>query len=141
MEHRFRLFVYGTLLEGEPDHATLEGATRIGELRTSDGYAIVEMGALAGLVEGNGSVLGELYEVSYDLLAACDRLRDHPRRYHRKTVRLEDGSEAEAYFVHPDQARGLRRVRDGDWRGRFRARRAPEAGPFVRWARARHGKS
>jgi hypothetical protein len=62
-------------------------------------------------------------------------------------VQLDDAPEAagdrevHAYLVHPEQARGLRRVNGGDWLARFR--KQPEgsrrdAGRFVSWARKRH---
>jgi gamma-glutamylcyclotransferase (GGCT)/AIG2-like uncharacterized protein YtfP len=142
--HRFRLFVYGTLLEGEPDHGLLGGSRSLGPVATAAGYRLVELGPLAGMLEGGDELVhGELYEVVYDTLAACDKLRDHPRLFHRKTVKLADGSAAESYLMHPDQVRGRRRVRGGDWRSRFGARRAgelSEPGPFVSWTRARFGR-
>ena len=138
---RFRLFVYATLLEGEPEHDWLETAISLGPVRTASGYALVELGALGGLIEtGDGSVVGELYEVVYDTLAHCDTKRDHPNLFHRKDVRLADDSVAHCYFLHLNQTRGRRRVRDGDWRQRFAPRKRPEAGPFVTWAKGRHSR-
>jgi gamma-glutamylcyclotransferase (GGCT)/AIG2-like uncharacterized protein YtfP len=137
---RFRLFVYGTFLPGERDHETLAGAERIGEVRTRDGYTLVEVGPLAGLIEGGrGSVAGELWSLEYATLSACDVKRDIPRLYRRKEVVLEDGSTAHAYLLDIEQVRGKRRIRGGDWRRRFEAER-PEPGPLVRWARARHSR-
>jgi gamma-glutamylcyclotransferase (GGCT)/AIG2-like uncharacterized protein YtfP len=138
--HRFPLFVYGTFLPGERDHETLAGAERIGEARTRDGYTLVEVGPLAGLIEGGmGAVAGELWSVEYTTLSACDVKRDHPRLFRRKDVVLSDGSVAHAYFLDPEQVRGKRRIRGGDWRRRFEAK-SPEPGPLVRWARARHSR-
>ncbi len=120
----FKLFVYGTLLPGEADHALLENAEHLGAANTTARYSLVEFRAMAGLVEhGSSRVYGELYTVSYDTLNACDKLRDHPSRYHREELQLENGTSALAYLLHPDQARGLRRVRHGDWRARFRRTR------------------
>jgi gamma-glutamylcyclotransferase (GGCT)/AIG2-like uncharacterized protein YtfP len=135
---RFRLFAYGTFLPGEVDHEVIAAARHLGPARTAPCFTLVELNAFAGLLaEGSGQVQGELYELDYATLAACDVRRDHPRRYQRKTIALDDGSRAEAYLVLPEQALGRRRLRGGDWRSRFKRER-PEPGAFVRWAKDRH---
>ncbi len=119
----FRLFEYGTALRGEPDHALLRGAKSLGAARTSRGYALVEMRVLAGIIEAaDGDVAGEVYEIGYEALRDLDLARDIPALYQRKEIRLADGSVAHAYVISGDQARGLRRVRGGDWRARFAPR-------------------
>lgn len=137
----FRLFVYGSFLSGEPDHGSLAESKPMGPASTQRGYSLHELGATAGLVEGgDGAVVGELYEVSYDVLNACDKKSDHPTLFHRGTVKLEDGSEAHAYLLHADQVRGRRRVRGGDWVRRFEVRKPSErdvGGPLARWSRNR----
>jgi gamma-glutamylaminecyclotransferase len=134
----FRLFVYGTLLSGEPDADLLEGATALGAVRTAAQYHLVELGPNAALLEGGMvAVVGELYEVSAPTLARCDLKREHPVLYQRRRVTLEDQSEAYAYFLRNEQAIGRRRLPGGDWKARFAVKK-PEAGPFVRWARERH---
>lgn len=131
----FRVFEYGTLMVGEPRHALLRGAKPLGPARTAKGYALVEVRAMAGLVEGGeGDVVGELYEVGYEILRGLDLERDIPALYQRREVRLSDGAVAHAYFLSADQARGLRRVRSGDWRARFAAPK-PDVGGRLRWAK------
>ncbi|MBI4956621.1 MAG: gamma-glutamylcyclotransferase [Myxococcales bacterium] len=139
-ERRFRIFIYGTELPGEPDHALLAGAVLLGPARTAPGYALVELVGFAGLVaEGQGEVTGELWEMPYETLRGLDVRREVGRLFQRRHVRLADGSDAEAYVLETDQVRGKRRVRGGDWRARFAPQRPGElheAGPFVRWARS-----
>ncbi|MFO0611933.1 MAG: gamma-glutamylcyclotransferase family protein [Polyangiaceae bacterium] len=134
----FPLFVCGTFLSGEREHDLLAGTPRRATIATAKGYTLVEVRALAALLEGGaGAVVGELYDVSYDVLRACDKRRDHPALFHRKDVRLADGSIAQGYFLRDDQARGLRRIHSGDFRARFAVAK-PEPGPFARWAKGRH---
>jgi gamma-glutamylcyclotransferase (GGCT)/AIG2-like uncharacterized protein YtfP len=137
---KFLLFVYGTFLQGERDHETIAGAERVGEARTREGYTLVEVGPLAGMIEGGrGAVAGDLYSVEYATLSACDVKRDHPRLFRRKDVVLADGQVAHAYFLEPEQVRGKRRIRGGDWRRRFEVK-SPEPGPLVRWTRSRNSR-
>ena len=138
MAETHHLFVYGNFLPGEPDHDLLSEAEHLGAATTSSGYKLVERGTFAALVVGGlDKVHGELYEVPRALLGKLDSRREHPRLYERKRVILDDGREAWAYTLSAEQARGLRRVRHGDWRNRFKSER-PEAGPFVEWAKSRY---
>jgi gamma-glutamylcyclotransferase (GGCT)/AIG2-like uncharacterized protein YtfP len=136
-----RFFVYGTMMTGEQHHATLLGANPISTLRTAPGYSIVELGALAALIEeGSGSVVGELYDLDPAAVKAVMQQPEHPGLFQLARVRLADGSTAEAFILHVDQVRGKRRVREGDWRARFGGKKPGElspAGPFVRWSRTR----
>jgi gamma-glutamylcyclotransferase (GGCT)/AIG2-like uncharacterized protein YtfP len=123
-------------MSGEHEHDLIAKATPHGVVKTAPGYALVEVRTMAGLVAGGSSqVTGELWEVSYEVLYACDKRRDHPRLYIRRDVRLSDGSVAHAYFLRPEQARGLRRVRSGDWRQRFVVAK-PAPGAWSRWAKS-----
>lgn len=134
-----RLFTYGSLLEGERDHTLLQGARPLGPARTRASYYLVDLGVYAALVPGGTTaVSGELYELDRKALAAIDRAKEHPVLFRRGSVELEDGSSAEAYLMTEDKVRGRRRLRGGDWRTRF-SRPRPTAGPFVQWARGRHG--
>jgi len=141
-DRRFRLFVYGTFLPGEPDHELLAGAELVGPATTQPRYKLVELTGAAGLLDrGDTAVVGEVYELDVKTLAACDVKREHPVLFERRGVELSDGSVAHAYFLRHEQSRGRRRIRGGDWRNRFAPGRPGElskAGPFVTWARGRH---
>lgn len=143
------LFVYDSLLSGEPEHTLLSAARSLGPARTAPGYHLVDLGQLGGLLPGAlGDVTGELYAVDRQTLAAIDIRRGHPLAHHRETIKLADGREAEAYLLRDDQARGRRRIRGGDWRARFAPARGGiggpsgtdrvhDGGPLVGWARDR----
>jgi gamma-glutamylaminecyclotransferase len=140
-ERRFVLFVYGTLLSGEPSHELLgDGARALGPAKTPPEFYLVDLGPYPALVMGGPtSIVGELYEVSAPTLAAIDVHEQVPILFKRMQIALDDGTLAEAYMLDADQVRGRRRLRSGDWRGRFRATPAPSArdAPFVRSAKNR----
>jgi len=137
-----RLFVYGTLLPGERDHALLEGAPSLGPALTEPLYQLVELNVYAALIpDGKVAVHGELYAIDLQLRRRIDVARQVPILFQRTTVRLADGSEAETYSMNPDQVRGKRRFAHGDWRKRFApAVERTAAGPIVSWARSRFDK-
>jgi gamma-glutamylcyclotransferase (GGCT)/AIG2-like uncharacterized protein YtfP len=112
-----RLFVYGTLQSGEGNHRLLRAARLLGVRRTEARYTLVSLGAFPALLErGTTSVVGELYEVDDDTLAAVDRLEGHPHLYRRERVHLLGGEHVEGYLLA--RARGGRApiIQDGDWR-------------------------
>ncbi len=112
-----RVFVYGTLLSGEPNHRLLGDAALVGEAKTEPAFELVSLGAFPAMVaDGRTAVSGEVYEVDADTLAALDRLEGHPRFYRRRRIRLEDGGAALAYVFTAEQARGRPAIASGNWR-------------------------
>lgn len=112
-----RVFVYGTLLSGEPNHRLLAHASLVGEARTQPVFDLVTLGPFPAMIPGGATaVCGEVYEVDRPTLEALDRLEGHPRFYRRRAVRLDDGGEVLAYLLTPDQVRGRPRIESGDWR-------------------------
>jgi gamma-glutamylaminecyclotransferase len=133
-----RLFVYGTLLEGEKDHHLLAGRTPIARVTTEAFFHLVDLGAYPALVPGGTtSVAGELYLVDLPTLLAIDVAEQVPSLFARARVRLSDGTEAESHVMDEDRVRGRRRLHHGDWRKRFTGHVAPITSPFARWARNR----
>jgi gamma-glutamylaminecyclotransferase len=136
------LFVYGTLLPGERDHALLANAELIGPAVTEPLFQLVELNVYAVLIpDGKVAVHGELYATDLETRRRIDVARQVPILFQRARIRLADGSEVETYLMNPDQVRGKRRLAHGDWRKRFAPtleRRAP--GPLVSWARNRSQK-
>ena len=112
-----RVFVYGTLLSGEPNHRLLVDAALLGEARTEPAFELVSLGAFPAMVAGGRTaVCGEVYDVNADTLAALDRLEGHPRFYRRRRIRLEDGGVVLAYVFTSEQARGQPAIASGNWR-------------------------
>ncbi len=113
-EHR--VFVYGTLLAGEPNHRLLRTAAFEGEFRTVEGFALFDLGAFPGMVRAEtGVVHGEVYRVDDRTLAALDRLEGHPDFYVRTAIGLADGREVWAYLLDAERVRGRRLIETGNW--------------------------
>jgi gamma-glutamylaminecyclotransferase len=116
-----RVFVYGSLLSGEPNHRILASARCVGETHTERRFALHDLGAYPAMVAGGAhAVVGEVYEVDARTLASLDALEGHPRFYRRTTIELADGSSAETYLLAPAQVEGRPLIASGNWRGRRR---------------------
>ena len=114
-----RLFVYGTLLAGEPNHRILQGATFVGPAYTQPHFRMVSLGACPAIVpDGSTSVAGEAYDVDGTMLARVDELEGHPDFYTRTPILLDDGTAAQAYLLRPTQVRGASEILSGKWRRR-----------------------
>jgi gamma-glutamylaminecyclotransferase len=109
MAGRHRLFVYGTLKRGFPNHGFLEGQRFLGEARTIDAYPMIVQGLYFSPVvmpePGVGHrVHGEVWEVDDACLVRLDELESigKPTGYTRQAIRVElaDGASVEAgiYF-------------------------------------------
>ena len=127
-----RLFVYGSLKEGEANHPLLAGAESCGAAVTEAGFELVDLGPYPGLVAGGrGAVAGELYRVGATVLARLDAFEGHPAFFRRSPIRLADGGRAEAYLLSPGEARG---------RPRITPRSDGGDGPVARWRGRRGGR-
>lgn len=138
-EATVRLFVYGLLLQGEREHALLDGAQLLGEARTAPEYTLVDLSFYPVLLlGGHVEVQGELYAVSRELRFKLDVHHQCPALFRRVSVKLADGSQAETYVMDDDKVRGKRRLRGGSWRGRFEPRKSSvPPGPMTEYARKR----
>lgn len=114
-----RVFVYGTLLEGEPNHRFLAKARLVGEATTKPEFELRDLGGYPALVHGGGqAVAGEVYEVDEPTLVRLDRLEGHPRFYRRSRITLADGATAETYLLLRHQVDGRPTIPAGSWRTR-----------------------
>jgi gamma-glutamylaminecyclotransferase len=114
-----RLFVYGTLMRGEPNHPLLSRARYLGAASTAPCFALADLGGSPALVAGGRTaVAGELYAVGPVTLARLDRFERHPFLYRRATIPLADGSAAEAYLMEALAVAGCPAIASGDWRRR-----------------------
>ena len=95
-----RLFVYGTLMNGESAHYMMAEAKFIGNYRLPD-YAMYRVAHYPGIVEKAGeSVLGELYEIEESMLQKFDAYEAEGDLYLRKEVYVYNCNSAEKTYVY-----------------------------------------
>ena len=114
-----RVFVYGTLLSGEPNHHLLHGQPLVGEARTEARFDLVSLGGFPAMVPGGEvAVRGEVYDVDEETLADLDRLEGYPGFYTREPVELhgEVAGEALAYLLPPERVAERPTIPTGDWK-------------------------
>lgn len=117
MRQRTRVFVYGTLLSGEPNHYLLDDLDWIGEAQTAPLFTLVSLGYFPAMLKGGDTrVLGEIYDVAPATLAALDRLEGHPSFYRRQPIKLADGTSVITYLLPRKQAQSYPKINNGDWR-------------------------
>lgn len=115
------VFVYGTLLKGESNHAYLEGGMRIGADALT-GFQMFDLGSFPMIVPFSHSspvvIVGERYRIPIKILPQLDELEDHPHFYRRQWLTLDSGAEAWVYVGQAALTQGSRLLAGGDWRGR-----------------------
>lgn len=97
-----RLFVYGTLKRGRSNHAYMgkHGAQFVNDAVITGTLFQGPNGMLPYMVQGDGEVYGEVYEISDDALLFFDQFEGHPKWYKRIKTTTRDGEEVWVYS-HP----------------------------------------
>jgi len=111
------IFVYGTLLQGGSNHHILQAGEGRGPVPAAlEDYALYQVTPwYPGIVPKPGrKVLGEVYEVSPELLTRLDRLEGVDVGLYRRelaTVKTDDGRQIEAFvYVWNSGTNGAREV-------------------------------
>ncbi len=113
------VFVYGTLMKGELHHTTIAHARFVRRAETQLGYELVQIDYYPAMLTGGTSrIVGELYEVDDSTLRRLDHLEEVPNYYERHTIALDDGTEAFAYVMPRERAKGARPIPSGYFRMR-----------------------
>lgn len=115
-----RVFVYGSLLRGEPNHRLLVGSRFVRAARTRPEFTMHDLGAFPAIaLGGRTAICGEVYEVDGPTLERLDRLEGHPQLYRREVVQLDATAEHELACIYVFVAALGRApaVPSGDWRG------------------------
>jgi gamma-glutamylcyclotransferase (GGCT)/AIG2-like uncharacterized protein YtfP len=113
-----RIFVYGTLRKGECRHYLLEDSQFIGYARAK-GYLLYNIGAYPGMVEGDGKVVGEVYEIPETLFEKLDWVEGVPDLFRRELIEvtLENGQTISAYaYIYNRKIDNKLLIPSGDWK-------------------------
>lgn len=83
------VFVYGTLMKDQSASHYLDDAYFLGDA-VLHGYSLYDLGWYPGIRPyGNGTVFGEVYLVSDELLGSMDRYEGEGSLYHRSLVPVD----------------------------------------------------
>jgi gamma-glutamylcyclotransferase (GGCT)/AIG2-like uncharacterized protein YtfP len=107
------VFVYGTLRKGESNSHHLVNSEFVGFCNTPPHYALYDLGPYPGLIEGEQSVVGEVYRIDDLTLADLDILEDIPIEYRREMIETSFGSAWVYLYQQPLKLEVL--IKSGDW--------------------------
>jgi gamma-glutamylcyclotransferase (GGCT)/AIG2-like uncharacterized protein YtfP len=111
------LFVYGTLMRGQPAHRLMRGARLLGRVTTPPDFTLYDLGPYPAAVRrGHGRVHGELYAVPTTLLRRLDAYEHCPREYQRAIIPTAQGPAW--IYLYPTRPRRGHRLWHGNWRRR-----------------------
>ncbi|WP_028612310.1 gamma-glutamylcyclotransferase family protein [Paenibacillus harenae] len=119
-----KVFVYGTLRRGESNHSLLAPATCLAMTARMKGCLIDTGDGYPGLLEEDGEVIGELYEVSDAELGKLDELEDYfgpddpGNLYNRVEVDVctDRGSVKAWTYFYNRNCEGRHLLRFSDWK-------------------------
>ena len=94
------IFVYGTLMQGQRANYMLADGQFCGRFRLAD-YGLYNLGRYPGIRPlAGGSVLGEVYLISEDMLPAMDEYEEEGTLYHRRQVRVSNGQDERTVWAY-----------------------------------------
>jgi hypothetical protein len=121
------MFLNGTAMQGQQDHGAVTGATFLGPARTAPRYRFFavrdEFPGLFPVSSGGGSIVGELYELTEELLFE-GLLPAEPAELELGEIELDDGRTVNAMHLVPTRLAGADKVVDITALGGFRAYQA-----------------
>ena len=111
------IFVYGTLLSGEPNHYLLSDSEFICKANTAPDFKLFDVnGYFPAMVSGgNTKVKGEVYNINKRTLSKIDRLEGHPNFYKRTEIILQNKMKAKTYLLDLNKSGSYSRMDSGDW--------------------------
>lgn len=129
-----KVFVYGTLKQGEGNHRLLEQARFVGDAATKRGFSMTTGGCPFVHMLGEDSIRGEVYEVNEHQLARLDQLEGYvpgrPDNYYDRVEIIADmigGGEEKVFIYVSKNYRALKYDhRDAEGRVTWNSRKARE---------------
>jgi gamma-glutamylcyclotransferase (GGCT)/AIG2-like uncharacterized protein YtfP len=118
--NEFLLFVYGTLMRDGPRAPVLAGQRFPGEVSTTSGYALYDLGPYPGLVrrDGAGPVHGELVSVANSLRDRLDRVEGAPVQYCLEEVCIEGTARPVFAYLYRGAIQPSSLIEGGRWDNR-----------------------
>ena len=108
-----KVFVYGTLREGQGAHQFLDGAKKLGTCKIDTGKVCALTWFPAYVTNGNTGVVGEVYEVTQEHIDRMDVYEGHPSLFRRCLV---DTAYGDAFiYVYQGSVSNEVVVEHGDW--------------------------
>lgn len=136
-EPKHRVFVYGTLRQGESRRGALEEATEISKKAYLIGFRMYHLGGFPGIIRLTGgergeAIVGELYQIDKKILDRLDIIEGHREEapessfYRRTEVRVLVPKESEEekigfttcwtyIFNNPARIKSCPVIESGDW--------------------------
>ena len=104
-----KVFVYGTLMNGEGNHHFLENSTCLGKAAI-EGYDMYNVGGFyPAIIPGNSRIIGELYEVPENDMPSIDMLEGEGSLYIRK-CEITTGNELAYIYEYAQDTEGLEKI-------------------------------
>lgn len=97
-----KIFVYGTLKRGHCRNNVLQNQKFLGEVQTKPFYQLLDLGSFPGMIMGNLSVKGELYDVDENCLQQLDWIEGVPHLYKREKCKVEGHEDVQTYIYQSD---------------------------------------
>jgi len=120
MSKEYKVFVYGTLREGDVRSGVLKDMQDLGQAEfikntTTYGiYKMVDVGAFPGIVEGGTtSIVGEIWEIDKYTKQYLDLMEGVPLLYQDKPIKIDGEQGVYAYFLV--RHKGYPEIESGDW--------------------------
>jgi hypothetical protein len=121
------MFLNGTAMSGQRDHGAITGASFLGEAHTAPHYRFIavrdEFPGLLPVPEGGASIVGELYELTEEMLYGS-LMPEEPRELELGTIELSTGEIVNAMHLQPERITPGDKVVDISALGGFRAYQA-----------------
>ena len=104
-----KVFVYGTLMNGESNHHFLENSKCLGKAAI-EGYDMYNVGGFyPAIIPGNARIIGELYEVPNEDMPSIDILEGEGSLYIRK-CEITIGNELAYIYEYAQDTEGLDKI-------------------------------
>jgi gamma-glutamylaminecyclotransferase len=114
-----KVFVYGTLMTGQPNNYLLKNARKLSNGKTGKLYRMYTNGAYPMIRPDRlgYSIHGEIFEADAETMKALDRLEGTPTLYTRDScVVVDDSGDKQMCFVYVWSRSGVyREIASGKW--------------------------